>query len=477
MLKSLSQEFLRTHQSKADWIGVRFVNEKSTSFSIRDDKPEGHSTSSDEGVMVEVLIDGHLGYGATPDLSIAGLERAFEKAVAVTKVAAAHRMFKWDESVRPKAVGEFQTSTKQSLNAFSAKQLSEILSESCRAINVSEKLISRSAGSRTVETHSQYYSTNGSDVDQRLSMVFLNFSATSSDGRETQTRSHAASVHQQGAEAYNLKQLLANARLTGEQALELLTAENCPTGVMDLVALPDQMDLQIHESIGHPLELDRILGDERNYAGWSFVKLADFGHLKYGSPLMNVTFDPGVRGELASYAFDDGGHQAKREFLIKDGILERPLGGQESQKRSGLSGVANFRASSWNRAPIDRMANINLEPGDQSLDEMISGVERGVLMATNRSWSIDDYRNKFQFGCEYGKLIENGRLTKTVKNPNYRGVTTDFWNKLAGVGRSDTQVVSGTPYCGKGEPNQVIRVGHATPPCLFRNVEIFGGLS
>ena len=153
----------------------------------------------------------------------------------------------------------------------------------------------------------------------------------------------------------------------------------------------------------------------------------------------------------------------------------RGLGSLESQERLGLPGVANFRSANWNRAPIDRMANINLEPGGSSLGAMIATVERGVYMTSNRSWSIDDYRNKFQFGCEYARMIENGKLTKVVKNPNYRGVTVPFWNALQLVGNRDEWEIFGSPYCGKGEPNQIIRVGHASPPCLFSGIEVFGG--
>ena len=244
---------------------------------------------------------------------------------------------------------------------------------------------------------------------------------------------------------------------------------------MSLVLAPDQMMLQIHESIGHALEIDRILGDERNYAGWSFVGLEDFGNLKYGSDIMNVTFDPTISNEMASYGFDDGGFKASKEHLIKDGILLRGLGALESQARSNVPAVANFRSCSWNRAPIDRMANLNLEPGTSSLDDIISAVEYGVYMETNRSWSIDDYRNKFQFGSEYGKLIENGKITKTLRDPNYRAITVPFWNSLEMVGNHSTFEVHGTPNCGKGEPNQVIRVGHASPTCLFNNIQVFGG--
>jgi predicted Zn-dependent protease len=244
---------------------------------------------------------------------------------------------------------------------------------------------------------------------------------------------------------------------------------------MDVLLAPDQMILQLHESIGHPLELDRILGDERNYAGTSFVTPEMFGTYRYGSDLLNVTFDPSRPEEFASYGFDDEGQPARREYVIRNGILLRGLGGVVSQARSGLPGVANARATSWNRPPIDRMANLNLEPGESGFAQMVAAVERGVYMQTNVSWSIDDSRNKFQFGCEWGQLIENGTLTAVVKNPNYRGVSATFWRNLKMVGDLSTFEVLGSPYCGKGEPNQVIRVGHAAPACLFADVEVFGG--
>jgi predicted Zn-dependent protease len=323
-----------------------------------------------------------------------------------------------------------------------------------------------------IQTRIAFFSSTGAAIDQRFDMVSLNLSATAAQGSESQTRTWSR-TGQAGAEVFETEALASQARRIASEALQLLEAPNCPSGVMDLVLMPDQMMLQIHESIGHPLELDRILGDERNYAGWSFVKAEDFGRLRYGSELMNISFDPSRAHEFASYAFDDSGNPASKQMLIEGGILKRGLGSLESQQRSGIEGVANSRSASWNRAPIDRMANINLEPGDSTLEELIGQVQKGILMHTNRSWSIDDYRNKFQFGCEYGQLIEHGRLGAVVRNPNYRGVSIDFWNRLAGVGRDDE--VHGTPYCGKGEPSQVIRVGHASPPCLFRGVEVFGG--
>jgi predicted Zn-dependent protease len=200
-----------------------------------------------------------------------------------------------------------------------------------------------------------------------------------------------------------------------------------------------------------------------------------FGTYQYGSDLLNVTFDPTQADEFASYAFDDDGVAATRVPLIERGVLLRPLGGVISQARAGLPGVANGRATSWNRPPIDRMANINVEPGDQPLEALIGGVERGVFMTSNCSWSIDDSRNKFQFGCELGRLIVDGELGPIVRNPNYRGVSASFWRSLSAVGDRSTAGIMGSPFCGKGEPNQIIRVGHASPTCVFSNVEIFGG--
>jgi len=235
------------------------------------------------------------------------------------------------------------------------------------------------------------------------------------------------------------------------------------------------MILQIHESIGHPLELDRILGDERNYAGTSFVTLEMLGSYRYGSDLLNVTYDPTRPQQYATFAYDDDGLRAEKTFLIKEGILLRALGGLTSQARAAVQGVANCRACGWNRPPIDRMANLNLEPGKSGLDEMIASIDRGVYMKTNCSWSIDDSRNKFQFGCEWAQLIEGGKLTGVVKNPNYRGVSATFWRSLRMVGEESTMELLGTPNCGKGEPNQGIRVGHASPACVFAEVDVFGG--
>lgn len=260
-----------------------------------------------------------------------------------------------------------------------------------------------------------------------------------------------------------------------EELSHLLDAKPCPKMNADLVLPPDQMYIQIHESIGHPLELDRILGDERNYAGGSFVKKQDFGSLRYGPEIMNVTFNPDLDYMPASQAFDDTGTPTKKIHLIENGILKAGIGGMESQARLGVEGSISTRNTNWNRPPIDRMGNINLEVGESSFEEIIQSTENGILMKSNSSWSIDDQRDKFQFGCEYAQLIKDGELKEVVRAPCYEGRTISFWNSLQMVGDSNTLKAIGTPYCGKGEPNQIIRVGHQSPTCKFKNISIFCG--
>ncbi len=463
---------------RADWIGLRYVKEDTGFRLVRDGKPEANTREAKQGIMVEVLVNGQFAYYGTSRLDSAGIQAAAQQAVKMATAASKFSLHPFNLDARPVASGSYRSPFKSAADLLSPGDLSDLLIKATAELKVSDKVVTTNAMARTVETESYFVSSNGSDVDQKFLMVSADYSAIAHDSNITQKRTDGgllAKSYQAGMEVFDENAVLARCRNIGAEAVELLSAEECPTGTMDLVLAPDQMMLQIHESVGHALEIDRILGDERNYAGWSFVRPDDFGKLQYGSSLMNITFDPYVENQFASYAFDDGGLKAEKEFLIKDGLLIRGLGGKESQIRSGLDGVANFRSSSWNRAPIDRMANLNLEPGNSTYDELIGSVESGVFMTSNRSWSIDDYRNKFQFGCEYGKLIENGKLTKTVKNPNYRAISNPFWRSLKMLGNEDTFEIYGTPFCGKGEPNQIIRVGHASPLCLFDSVEVFGG--
>lgn len=462
-----------------DFCSLRFVEEASEHITVRQDVLQPLSTSIDRGAMVTIMHRGGCGYAATSDLTRAGLKNAIARAQAWAEASVGCSVVDYAKISLPKPAGKYASPVTPTAPTWDRKDLIRLLTEESRACAIDARIVDWYASIAAVTTFQLYLTADGADVTQNFRYVIPNLAVTANHGSDTQTRSLGGQYNgycrQGGLEVLEHAGFYGAGLRVAQQALELLAAPNCPSGRMDLLLMPEQMMLQIHESIGHPLELDRILGDERNFAGTSFVTLDMFGEYRYGSELLNVTHDPSRPEQFASYQWDDDGTPAERSFLIRNGILERPLGGAISQARAGIDGVANSRACSWNRAPIDRMANLNIEPGTSTLDDMIKSVERGVLMDTNVSWSIDDSRNKFQFGCEFGRLIEDGELKGTVKNPNYRGISATFWRSLKAVGDQSTFNVMGTPFCGKGEPSQVIRVGHASPACLFGNIDVFGG--
>lgn len=463
-------------KSTADFWSLRHVRESRASYWVRRRVAQAPSFLDDGGAMLSVRIAGVDAYAATSDLSQAGLQAALERAEQMARALVGHNLLALADLPYPaEQADDVMPGYQQPL--ASAAHWFELLMAESSLIPQDARLVDSHVGLTFTEHEQIYLNSAGACLRRAQRYVFPQVGVTASDEHDSQSRSFGGThlARQGGVEVLQQLGVIGSAARIADEALQLLLAPNTPSGPRDLLLLPDQMILQIHESIGHPLELDRILGDERNFAGTSFIHQDDFGHYQYGSPLLNVSFDPGVPGELASYRHDDDGTPAERQLLIERGILQRPLGGALSQWRSGLTGVANSRACSWNRPPIDRMANLNLEPGDKTLAELIGGIERGILMSNNRSWSIDDARNKFQFGCEWGQLIENGELKGVVKNPNYRGISSRFWRNLRAVGDASTFEVMGTPYCGKGEPNQVIRVGHASPACVFADIDVFGG--
>ena len=461
----------------ADFWSLRFVEETCESFSVQRNVQQPWAVSTDRGVMASVYAGGGYGYAATADTSPQGLRNALQRAQAWALGTARLALIDSRTLPRPAPRGRYVSpSFDRPLPSHS--DWYEMLQRESLQAACDPRIVDWEALVDVLKATHRLITSEGGDVVQWHRYLYPSISVTAHADGVTQQRSlngQRGMCQQGGVEILDRVGFAGSGRRVAEEALELLLAQNCPSGRMDVLLAPDQMVLQIHESIGHPLELDRILGDERNFAGTSFVTPDMFGTYRYGSEHLNITFDPTRPEELASYAFDDDGTAAERTFLIRDGILERPLGGAISQSRAGLPGVANARAASWNRPPIDRMANLNLEPGDATFDALVAGIERGVLLETNASWSIDDSRNKFQFGCERGRVIENGRLGHVVKNPNYRGISAEFWRSLARVGNAETVRVLGTPYCGKGEPSQTIRVGHTSPACVFTNVDVFGG--
>jgi len=481
-------ERFRRIMPHVDFCSLRIVRERSESLAIRQDVLQPVSNDDDLGAMVTVIHQGGCGYAGTSDLTEAGLRRALEHARGWAQRSAECSVTDFSQVDFAHPQGEYETPVAVAWNTVSlADKIALLQQESARLQRgpgghsphkkKDERIVDWEASLWHTRSDTLSITNHDSSIHQRSCYTVPMLSVTANAGTETHTRTFGGRGYcrQGGLEVLDQTGFYTVAPQLSAEAVQLLNAPDCPAGRMDVLLAPDQMMLQIHESIGHPLELDRILGDERNYAGTSFVTPDMFGTYQYGSDLLNITFDPSRPEQYASYQFDDDGQPARKEFLIKNGHLLRGLGGAVSQARLGMPGVANARATTWNRPTIDRMANLNLEPGASDFSSMVSAIERGVYMKTNCSWSIDDSRNKFQFGCEWGQLIEDGRLTAVVKKPNYRGVSATFWRNLAMVGNLDSYEVLGTPFCGKGEPNQVIRVGHAAPACVFSDVEVFGG--
>jgi predicted Zn-dependent protease len=483
--ESLAQRFHRLAPA-ADYCALRVVEETSETAAVRQDVAAPTHTSIDHGAMVTVIDGDGIGYAATSDLSDTGLAWAIGRARDWARLARGRSVFDGEAPQLPRPRGRYASATQRPLAWSKADRIAALMRES-QGCRIDPRIVDWEASLWTVRTRQLSLTADGAAAGefalQEFDFTIPSLHVVAHDNGVTQIRSWGGRYNgfcqQGGLEVIERSGFIGSGGRTAEEALQLLTAPNCPSGRMDVVLMPDQMMLQIHESIGHPLELDRILGDERNYAGTSFVTLDMFGRYQYGSTLLNVSYDPTRSEEFASFAFDDEGTQAERDLLIKDGLLVKPLGGTSSQQRArrlraDLGGVATTRACAWNRPPIDRMSNLNVEPGTSTLEQMIAATEYGVLMKTNRSWSIDDSRNKFQFGCEWGQMIRNGQLAEVVRDPNYRGISATFWRALAQVGRAETMEVMGTPYCGKGEPNQAVRVGHASPACRFTDIDVFG---
>ncbi len=466
-----------TQAPACDYWTFRLVEEELDHLEVRQGVVEPSRLTSTLGAMITVVKGSGIGYGATSDLSPAGLRAAAERATGWADVHA--RLGLFDAGIYPRSNtrAQYHTPIEEPWATLPIGDKLDLLQSANHALAIDDRIVDWSAWLSRRRVSQILMTSDGGRVAQVLDFVHPGLVAVANAGSQTQRRHGGGSdwSQQGGLERIAAVRLLEDAPRVAEEALALLDAPECPQETLDLILLPSQMVLQIHESIGHPLELDRILGDERNYAGTSFVNPGMFGRYRYGSELLNVTFDPTVPMELVTGVTDDEGAPARREYLIRRGILERPLGGSLSQARAGLAGTSNARASGWDRPPIDRMGNINLEPVEGSLADLIARVERGVLMDTNRSWSIDDSRNKFQFGCELGRLIQDGELKGLVRNPGYRGISASFWRSLDGVGGPESLEVRGVQNCGKGEPNQSVYVGHATPPCLFRDVAVFGG--
>ncbi|UCD71393.1 MAG: TldD/PmbA family protein, partial [Syntrophobacterales bacterium] len=263
-----------------------------------------------------------------------------------------------------------------------------------------------------------------------------------------------------------------NAERTADQAAQLLFAQACPSKVTTLILDSSQLALQIHESVGHPIELDRVLGMEVAYAGTSFLIPGKRGSFRYGSDSVNINADATIAGGLGTFGYDDEGVKAQRIPILQNGIFVNFLTSRETAGEDGSRPNGTMRAESWNRIPLIRMTNINLQPGSWTFEDMVADTDDGIYMVTNRSWSIDDRRLNFQFGTEIAWEIKKGKMGKMFKNPTYTGITPHFWSSCDAVANEKEWRLWGLPNCGKGQPGQTAHVGHGAAPARFRNVKV-----
>jgi TldD protein len=326
-------------------------------------------------------------------------------------------------------------------------------------------------------TRTGLLTSEGSDIDQTITISAAGIDAVAVGVDDVQSRSYPGSfrgdLSAAGFEFVRAMSLADHAERIADEAVALLTADECPSSTTTVVLDGHQMMLQVHESCGHATELDRVLGMEASFAGTSFLDVGDLGSFRYGSDAVTIVADATVPGGVGSFAFDDEGVEAQRFDLVRDGVL---VGFQSSRETAAAMGASRsngtMRAEGWENFPIIRMTNINLLPGHGTLEELISDVDSGIFMATNKSWSIDDKRKNFQFGCEIAWEIKNGRLTRMLKNPRYTGTTPRFWGSCDAVAGGAEWRMWGTPNCGKGQPGQGMRVGHGTAPARFHNVSV-----
>jgi len=468
-------------QRGATYADVRVVDERGRALATKNGKIGNASDSRSQGFNVRVMVDGAWGFASSAELGRASVDATAAQAVAIAKASA--KVKQKDVKLVPEKAVTAEWITPHKIDPFSIS-----IEQNLALLQKIDAELRSVKGVTLAETNMNFrreelwfFSSDGANIHQTKFTTGAGYVAYSFAGSEIQKRSYPNSFGGQwqnkGYELIDELKLLENARRIGEEAVALHTAEQCPEGAFDIILESSQLGLQIHESVGHPIELDRVLGMEANFAGTSFLTLDKLRTLKYGSELVNVVAD--ARQEhgpgLGTFAFDDEGVPAQCTPIISNGLFTGYLSSRETAALIGLQrSGGTLRAESWNRLPIIRMTNISILPGETplSFEQLISSTDHGILFQTNRSWSIDDKRYNFQFGTEIGWEIKNGKRVRMLKNPSYSGITTEFWNSMDAICSRDEWTLWGTPNCGKGQPQQVMGTGHGASPARFRKVKV-----
>src|SRR6202522_3376529 len=440
----------------------------------------GHTSQSESlGIGVRAIADGAWGFAASADLSRAAVEATAARAVEIAKASARVKREDVRLAPEPAAVAEWTTPYRVDPFATSVEQNIDLLLKADAEMRAVSGVTLAEAGMNFQREESWFLSSEGSDIHQTKYSTGAGYTAYAFAGSEIQKRSYPNSFGGQwqnrGYELIEEMKLLENARRVAEESVALHHADQCPEGTATIILDGSQLGLQIHESVGHPIELDRVLGMEANFAGTSFLTLDKLRTLRYGSDLVNVAAD--ARQEhgpgLGTFAYDDEGVPAQCTPIITNGLFTGYLSSRETASAIGETrSGGTMRTESWNPLPIIPLPNININPGRGSYEDLIADTDDAILMETNRSWSIDDRRYHFQFSTEIGWEVKGGKRGRMIKNPSYSGITTEFWNSCDAICSRDHWTLWGTPNCGKGQPMQTMGTGHGASPARFRNIKI-----
>ncbi len=463
----------------AGYADARVVAMQREEIRFKNGQPAGLDLSESVGIGVRVLVGGAWGFAATDDLSREGIARCASLAVEIGR--ASSRLINEPVRLAPEPPHRAVWTSDCRIDPFTVP-----LGRKLDLLARIDAEIRRVGGVRNAEAfltfvreHQWFTSTEGSDIEQTLTRSGGGYTATAVADGDVQRRSFpAAEGHHlcQGYEFIEAVPWVENAGRIAEEAVALLSAAQCPPGTYDIILDGSQIALQIHESVGHPTELDRVLGMEANYAGTSFLTLDKRNSLQLGSPLVNLVADATLPHGLASFGFDDDGVEAQRWPIVEDGRFRGYLSSRELAHRIGENRSRGcVRADGWHHIPMIRMVNLSLMPGTGTLEQLLADSERAIYMETNRSWSIDQLRYNFQFKTEIAWEIRGGRKARMLKNPTYQGITTQFWNSCDAICGPSEWRPWGVVNCGKGQPGQVADMTHGAAPARFRNVRVGAG--
>ena len=457
----------------ARYADARLVDRRYESLTARDGDVRSLTQTTAAGLGVRALVGSSWGFAALGDpAGAADAGRTGARATAIAEASAAVAGPQVDLVGVPAVQGGWSSECTEDPFAVPLAEKGDLLTGVTATMRAAGVAVAE-ALSQAWDTRTAFVSSEGARIGQHVVECGAGMHCLTVGDGETQRRSYPAFRGQYGTRGWELVReidLPAHAERIAAEAQELLTAPACPSQETTLLLGGEQMSLQIHESVGHAIELDRILGWEAAFAGTSWLDLDQLGSLRFGSALMNITIDPTIPGALGSFGYDDEGTPAAARDAVREGIWVGVLAGRDSAAVAGLPYAGSVRADGFARLPMVRMTNVGLEPGPHTLEEMITATDDGVLMEHNRSWSIDDRRLNFQFGCEIGYEIKNGRRGRMLRNPTYAGIGPTFWRSMDML--SSETVAWGTPNCGKGQPGQVAHTGHPAAPARFRNVRV-----